>query len=362
MTTLPQRISLVSQTVGILRQEIADGIWRYWLPGERALGDTLQVSRNTLRAALVQLKREGLIRSAHGAGTQILAGVPSKRPRLKSHDVALLSLDPLEELRPSQTLWIDEMRSLLSERGCRLRVFHGRRYFRANPGPELKKLVSRNPHGCWVLNLSNRNVQAWFAKSGLPCIVAGSIYPGIELPFRDLDHRAMCRHAAGVLLGQGHRRIALITHKSPRAGDVESAEGLEEGVAKSSHRDAQVVTCFHDSTTGSICQMVRRLVEQKQRPTALVVVNPFWYLTVSSKLAQLGVRIPEDMSVISRDEDLFLSFLVPTPARYVVSPHAMARTLLRPVLELLEGDVVTKRALRIMPEFIRGKSIAVPAA
>ncbi len=361
MTTLPQRISLVSQTTAILRQEIAEGAWRDWLPGERALCDILQVSRNTLRAALVQLKREGLIRSAHGAGNQILAVAPRKRPRLQSHDVALLSPEPLEELRPSHTLWIDELRSLLSERGCRLRVFHGHRYFRANPGPELKKLVGRNPHGCWILNLSNRNVQSWFAKSGLPCVVAGSIYQDIELPFRDLDHRAMCRHAAGVLLGLGHRRIALITHKSPRAGDVETADGLAEGVALSPHRDATMMTVYHDGTAGSVCLVVRRLLEQKQRPTALVVVNPYCYLTVSSKLAQLGVRIPEDMSVISRDEDSFLSFLVPPPACYVVSPHVMARGLVRPVIELLEGEVVTKRALRIMPAFIRGESMAAPA-
>jgi hypothetical protein len=40
----------------------------------------------------------------------------------------------------------------------------------------------------------------------------------------------------------------------------------------------------------------------------------------------------------------------------------MARTLLRPVLELLEGNVVTQRGSRIMPEFLRGESIAPPPA
>jgi len=35
----------------------------------------------------------------------------------------------------------------------------------------------------------------------------------------------------------------------------------------------------------------------------------------------------------------------------------MAKTLLRPVLEILENDVTTQRSIRIMPEFIRGESI-----
>lgn len=360
MNVLPQRNSLVSQTASILRQEIAAGAWHDWLPGERTLCEMLQVSRNTLRAALAQLKKDGVIKSAHGAGNQIIAGRTRAKPLPKSWDVAVLTPEPLTQLRPSQTLWIDELRAMLSERGSRLRVIHGHQYFRANPGPRLQDLVKRSPHGCWVLTLSNEKVQSWFAKNRVPCVVAGSIHPGIDLPFRDLDHRAMCRHAAGVLLGLGHRKIALVTHRSRRAGDVASEVGFLEGVTQSPHRDAEGVVLVHEQTAPGVCNLVRRLREQQHPPTALLVVNPYYYLTVTSRLAQIGARVPQDVSVISRDEDPFLSFIVPEPARYVVSPHVMAKALLRPVLELLNGEVVTQRANRIMPKFIRGGSIAAP--
>src|SRR5689334_14895201 len=99
MPTLPQRYSLVSQTVTILKQEIERGAWRDWLPGERELCESLQVSRNTLRSALVQLKREGLIRSMHGSGNQIQASFTPRRAQLKSRDVAFLTPEPLEHLR-----------------------------------------------------------------------------------------------------------------------------------------------------------------------------------------------------------------------------------------------------------------------
>jgi len=54
--------------------------------------------------------------------------------------------------------------------------------------------------------------------------------------------------------------------------------------------------------------------------------------------------------------------LVPAPARYVTNPHTLAKSLLRPVLEQLEGGVVTHRAIRIMPDFIRGESLAAPTS
>jgi LacI family transcriptional regulator len=357
MLTLPQRQSLVSQTVAILKQEIDRGTWRDWLPGERQLGESLQVSRNTLRAALEQLKREGLVDSRHGAGNRITTSQKPSKASLRSHDVAFLTPDPIEQLRPTQTLWIDEMRAMLIERGCRLHIFHGRQYFRTNPGPALQKLIRQNPHGCWILMLSNEKTQRWFEQNGVPSVVAGSVYPGIDLPFRDLDHRAMCRHAAGVLLGAGHRKVALLIQKSRRAGDVASEAGFLEGVRQSSHAGAEAVICPHDATVSGICNALRRLLEQKPAPTALLVANPNHYLTVVSRLQQLGVRIPADISVVSRDEDPFLAYLLPSPARYVTSPHTMAKSLLRPVLEMLEGGVVTHRAIRIMPDFIAGDSL-----
>lgn len=358
MNSLPQRQSLVSQTAELLREEIRQGTWREVLPGERVLCATLQVSRNTLRAALVQLKRDGVIRSDHGSGNHILRRPSRRAVGLRSHDVGLLSPLAIERLRPSHTLWIDEIRAMLSERNCRLHVFHGPQYFRAKPAAALEKLVAQHPHGCWVLTLSNEGTQRWFEQKGVPCVVAGSVHAGLNLPFRDLDHRAMCRHAAGLMLGQGHRKLALMIQKSRRAGDLESEVGFVEGVRSSPHRDAAVVVGNHDATIAGICAALRRLMEQKPAPTALLVANAYHYLTVVGRLAQMGWRVPQDVSVVSRDEDPFLSFLVPTPARYSASPHTIAKTLLHPVIELLEGGVVTHRSICIMPDFIRGETLA----
>jgi len=74
----------------------------------------------------------------------------------------------------------------------------------------------------------------------------------------------------------------------------------------------------------------------------------------------MGRRVPEDISVVSRDDDPFLSYLLPSPTRYKSDSHAMAKSLLRPVIELVEGGVVTHRAIRIMPDFVRGDSLGPP--
>lgn len=361
MPQLPKRQSLVSQTVELLRREIEQGTWREWLPAERALCAMLQVSRNTLRRAISQLAADGVVSSRHGAGTRIMrapALAAATAAAAGNRDVALLSPDPVELLRPTQALWIDELRAMLSERGVRLHVFHGRQYFRANPGLALHKLVAQQPHGCWILTLSTLAVQEWFLREGVPCIVAGSVHGGLDLPFRDLDHRASCRHAAGYLLGLGHRRLAMLIAKSRLAGDLESEAGFLEGARKPSHPDASAVVAHHDGTVAGITLALRRLLDRTPAPTALLVPNAYHYLTAASRLAQLGRRVPQDVSLISRDEDPFLSFVLPAPARYVVNPRAMARSLLSVVLEVLDSQPVTQRGVRLMPEFFKGESTA----
>ncbi len=358
MFSLPRRQSLVAQTAQALRHEIGIGTWPEWLPSERSLCAMFQVSRNTLRAALAELQHEGLVRTEHGAGNRVLRASAKKRTTPESRDVGLLSPEPLEHLRPTQTLWIDELRALLIERDCRLHVFHGRQYFRSGPGPALEKLIAQQAHGCWILTLSNEAIQRWFSERRINCVVAGSVHGGLNLPSRDLDHRAMCRHAAGTLLGLGHRRLALLIEESRLAGDLESEAGFVEGVGLSRWPDADAVISRHDGTVAGIANALRRLMSSKSPPTAALVANAYHYLTVVSRLAQLDVRVPQDMSVISRDEDPFLSFLVPSPSRYAINARALSKSLVEPIWELLDHRPVARLTVRLMPEFTRGDSIA----
>ncbi len=358
MSELPVRHSLVNQTVELLGAEIARGTWSEWLPSERSLCEKYQISRNTLRAALGRMKRDGVIQAVHGSGNRILAQPKGKPRRAQIRDVALLTPEGLERLRPTQSIMIDELRALLGEHGCRLHVFHGAQYFRANPGQALTKLLAQNPHPCWILLRSSAPVQKWFSENCTCCIVAGSVHDGLKLTHRDLDHRAVCRHAAGTLLGLGHARLALVVPKPPMAGDLESEAGMLEAVRQSPHAGAEVVVCQHDGTVAGIGQTLRRLMARRNPPTALLVANAYHYLAVSSHLAQLGLRVPEDVSVVSRDEDLFLSYLVPLPTRYVTNPHAFAKLLQRSVLEVLESGRATQQEIKLMPDFIRGGSIA----
>lgn len=361
MSAIPRRLTLVDQLTAIVRQEIADGTWKDWLPSERSLSERLQVSRNTLRTALEELTREGVIQPSHGAGNRILTSAATSSKRSPSRDVAVLTPDPLSQLRPSLTLWIEQLRVVLLSQGYKLRVIQGRQYFRANPGPLLHRLVRQHEYGCWVLLLANEGMQRWFAASGQRCVVAGTVYAGLDLPFCAADHAAMCGHIARLMLERGHRHIALLLRRSGLAADRASEKGFSEAARQSGLPDAEATVCHHHDSVDGILENLRALMRRPRPPTALLVTNAHYYLTVATALQQMGKRIPHDISLVSRTDDQFLSFLSPEPARYTVSTDEMARGLVSLVLDLLQGET-HETARRILPKFTLGESLGpVPA-
>lgn len=361
MTLIPQR-TVASQIAARLRDDIMRGVWRTWLPGERALSETVQASRNTLRAALKQLKSEGIIAATPGFGNKVIANPATIPDRNRKKTVGVIIPEPVGSLRPFVALWIDELKDLLTESGCRLRVYEGRQYYLANPNRALQRLVSQSAHDAWVLALSSHYMQSWFAQRGVPCIVAGSLYADVELPFFDVDHRAICRHAAGVLIRQGHRRIALLGRESQRAGDMASELGFLEGVRGTSQRDTTADIAYHRDDVESVTRALHRVLGKNDAPTGIIVCNSYAYLAATSLLAVRGLRIPQDISLISRDDDPFLRFLVPAPARYVVSPHAFAKKAIGAILQLTAKDPVTRSQTRLASQFVPGGSTAIPRA
>ena len=58
---VPQRITLTSQAAALIRRQVGEGRWSGPLPGERTLALQLHVSRVTVRRALADLTREGVL-------------------------------------------------------------------------------------------------------------------------------------------------------------------------------------------------------------------------------------------------------------------------------------------------------------
>lgn len=97
-----------------LRRSVEEGTFKRFerLPASRELAESLGVARNTLRDALYQLEKEGLLETKPGSGTYVTA------PERESVPSAVEEATPLELI---------DARFALEPHICRLCVLHGRR-------------------------------------------------------------------------------------------------------------------------------------------------------------------------------------------------------------------------------------------
>ncbi|MDR0901328.1 MAG: substrate-binding domain-containing protein [Opitutaceae bacterium] len=363
MDLIPQRNSLVSQVAGTIQSGIDQNVWREWLPGERTLAESLHVSRNTLRAAIAQLGRAGVVRAERPLGTRIVSKRGGAGSEKKRRVVALLMPEPITALRPKIALIVDELRGHLAELGLRLHLFHGEHYFAAGASRRLQRLVADNPHDCWILTLVPDRVKQWFQDQGVPCVVSGTCGAGLKLPFVDLDYHALCRHAAGQMTSLGHKRVVFLTEKSNKAGDVASERGFLEGIASASGRDVEGCVVHHQNTNNSVLKTLDRLFHggpSGPRPTAMLVANPHFYLLALTYLHGLGLRVPADISLVCRDDDSFLNYVHPAPTRYSFDEASFTRHLFRLVIQTVKGSHIVRNDIRIMPDYGKGATLAAP--
>jgi DNA-binding LacI/PurR family transcriptional regulator len=356
------RISLIDQTAKAVREGILAGDWTEWLPSERSISHDLGVGRNTLRAALRILVAEGLIHSVPRQGIRIArnASKPAARRNLV---VGVLSPSPIEVAYPRKIIWIDALRDQLARDGYILKYYSGNQFLRAGPERAIERLVKQERCDCWMLVASTHTVQNWFMQNGIPCQIAGSCHPGIDLPFVDIDYRAVCRHAVVTLWRSGHQKVIYLTPPPQLAGDIRSETGFLQGVKEcfGARRAAGSIE-YTESSVEPTVHAVNRLMRRSSRPTALLVNNPFQYLAVFSALAKLGLGIPEEVSLICRGADHFLSYLTPAPARYVQNPLQFAGKLFQSIRKVINNLPLKERGVLLMPDYLEGGSVSRPGS
>jgi DNA-binding LacI/PurR family transcriptional regulator len=351
---LPQRISLVALTAQSLRESMQAGHWQGHLPGERELCARLQVSRHTLRAALQELEREGSLEVTERQRRRI-KGTTQAKKAAHAHVIALISPRPLLEMSPSTVVMVDDLRDQLSRVGFNFEVHVSTSCFSAKPARALDALTTRSPAAAWLLFGSREPVQSWFIRQRLPCLVVGSCAPDISLPSIDADYRALCRHAGGMLSGKGHRHIVFIRPAGDYGGDMQSEQGLREALGGSHAPSLQVIA--HDGTAAHLCALLDKELRSARPPTACVVARAVHVLTVLMFLQQRGKRIPQDIAVISRDDETFLQHTVPVTTRYAANTGQFARSVCKAARQLAETGSLPPKAMRLMPRLIRGETL-----
>ncbi|WP_292673138.1 LacI family DNA-binding transcriptional regulator [Nocardioides sp.] len=175
------------------------------------------------------------------------------------------------------------------------------------------------------------------AGSGIPVVAVDPHTGPVDVPTVDSDNLAGAVLATNHLLELGHRRIALLGGRP----DLESARLREQGFRAAMaaagvpvDESLVVVGGYRPETAEG---PARLLLTRDDRPTAVFATNDLSAIRTMQVAAELGVSVPDDLSVIGFD-NVPESALANPPLTTINQPlREMGATALEILVRMLEG-------------------------
>ncbi len=310
----PKRTPLVSMVLKEIERRIASGAYRAGsrLPSERALAQDLAVSRITVRAAIGELERMGVL-LCHPRSRPIVQAphlVPNHRATIQGRHTFALWLrygwaapeGPALMLGIQRALDHDNHRLVFSAPPDDPDMVQAERQFLLNV------LEDQDVAGIVLWYLGGEENLATLLKvrdAGIPMVFVDRLPPrGIDADFVGIDNLHVAERLVTHLIRKGHRRIAHVTNQDAASAVQDRAAGYRKALSRASiPLDESLV--FSQSQALDDHEvwkaMAERMMSLPDRPTAVFAVNDRVALSLIEGLRSLGVRVPGDVAVAGID-------------------------------------------------------------
>lgn len=354
------------QITQTLRERIEKGVFPRGslLPSERHLATELGVSRLTLRRAIEPLVQDGTLENQPGRGTLV--------PDTNGDDAARLPWKIMALVLPdiSNRFFAEVAESVeyaALQQGYQILLCNSRH----QPHLEefhLRQLAERGVDGVLFSHDPHLEMPKAFARleaAGIPTVV---LFTAERLPNCDsiaLDDRAGVEQALRYLMSLGHRRIGFV--RPVAAGLVHLRETHYKDFLQQQQLcspDASIIDILdRDETT--IRKELEKLLNPNNldRPTAFLCGNDHVALMLMKQTGALGLKIPQDLSIVGFDNLRFVEHLS-VPLTTVDQPkQEMGRRAAEMLFERINTKATTPPRHEVFrPHLVIRDSCAIPPA
>lgn len=209
---------------------------------------------------------------------------------------------------------------------------------------------------------------ATVGEAGRPLVLLDRRADGRHYDSVTVDNHAAAARATTELLAEGHRRIAFIsTHDHPASSYTpgttitmssvaDRVEGvlhaLREAGIPSPERDIRL-----DARRRGVDAVTRDLVEGDDPVTAIIASDSLIALTVFQTIRTLGLRIPDDVSLIAFDNPEWTGITTP-PLTVVEQPiYELGAAAARLALQRIHGERVDDASVVFEADLVRRASV-----
>ncbi len=185
-------------------------------------------------------------------------------------------------------------------------------------------------------------------RDGLPVVVVDRRLSGLEVDTVLTDNLQGGLTAIRYLLDLGHRQIACITGPSNLTPSAERVIGYRQALQERSLPVDETLIRKGDFHPHSGYLAVSQLLHSAPRPTAFFICNDMMAIGALRALAEAGLQVPQDCSLVGYDDIELASYITPPLTTIRQDKNAMADAAVQLLLERIADPGLPART-RILP-------------
>lgn len=147
---------------------------------------------------------------------------------------------------------------------------------------------------------ANDKIMAYLQKEDVPFVVIGKPHKKAEqITHVDNDNVRAAREATEYLIELGHERIAFVGGNVNLIVTMDRLRGYEKALKSASLPYRKDYIVHEEFLKEGGQEAMKGLLSLKEPPTALVVADDLMALGVLNTLAEMGLSVPADLSIVS---------------------------------------------------------------
>lgn len=231
-----------------------------------------------------------------------------------------------------------------------------------NEAEVIGSFVSRNVDAIIVVPVGSSAAYLESVAETIPVVLIDRHFEDTRLPYVCTDNYSGGYMATEYLIGKGYRNLLAIQGVCSSMPNRERLRGFHQAVTDNRFLGvSETVSGDSFSVDNGYNQAISALSADGNRPDAIFAFSTTILLGAIKAIRELGLRIPEDVAIISFDNNRFLDFMDPAITRIEQPVNLVGKLVVDCVVQLVEdadgeNEDMTHLQTQLRPTLIEGRS------
>ena len=223
----------------------------------------------------------------------------------------------------------------------------------------LYSFLSRKVDGIIAVPVGNSPSLLESISKSIPVVLIDRYFPDTSLPYVCTDNYSGGYIATEHLIRKGYRNILAIQGVRTSMTNRERARGLTDAVKANEDKDIRFTVTGNAFSVENGYESLTKAVDSGNIPDAVFAFSTTIMLGALTAIRERALKIPDDIGIISFDNNMFLDYLDPPITRIeqpVPQIGQIAADMLVNMIARKPGFAETRGQIFIRPTLVEGRS------